>query len=131
MPENPRRIVAWMVAHYLFAPFLLISGIGLVWYVAPDYQKIYGDWIAFVAIGGIAGAIASIAIMRRAAAGTDAKQATARLLVIAAGAVVIGLLAWLATPSDWRVGVGSLAVFLLLANSAVERSERTGADPAG
>jgi hypothetical protein len=29
---------------------------------------------------------------------------------------VIGLLAWLATPSDWRVGVGTLAVALVALN---------------
>jgi hypothetical protein len=105
-----------MLWHYLFAIVLLICSVGLVWYIAPNAQYQLGDWIAMVASGGVGVAIALIALMRITAAASGARAAAARLAVIAAVAIVIGLLAWLATPSDWRVGVGTLAVAMVALN---------------
>ncbi|MSX02954.1 MAG: hypothetical protein F2813_07315 [Actinobacteria bacterium] len=116
MPEGTRGMRFWMLAHYLFAITLLVCSVGLVWYIAPDYQKITGDWIAMVASGGVGVAIGLIALMRLAAGADGARAGAGRLLVISAVACSIGLLAWLATPSNWRVGVGALAVSLVLLN---------------
>ena len=130
MPDRSRPLLIWMIAHYIFAPMMLISGIGLVWYVAPDFQKTYGDWIAMVAIGGVGLAIASIGLMRAVGGGADASGAVVRLVATSAGAIVIGLLAWLATPSHWRVGIGTLAIFLLAVNATQEfhRKRTTASD---
>jgi MFS family permease len=105
-----------MLWHYLFAITLLICSVGLVWYIAPNYSHPVEDWIAMVASGGIGVAIGLIALMRLTADAVGARAGAARLGLIAAVAIVIGLLAWLATPSDWRVGVGTLAVALVALN---------------
>ena len=42
---------------------------------------------------------------------------------LSALSIVIGLLAWLATPSDWRVGVGTLALALVALNYWAFRSD--------
>ena len=115
-PEGAPRLRAWMLWHYLFAIVLLICSVGLVWYIAPNAKYQLGDWIAMVASGGVGVAVALIALMRITAGAPGARAAAARLAVIAAVAVVIGLLAWLATPSDWRVGVGTLAVTMVALN---------------
>lgn len=116
MPEIAARLRAWMLWHYLFAIVLLICSVGLVWYIAPNAQYQLGDWIAMVAAGGVGVAVALVALMRITAGAPGARAAAARLGVIAVVAVVIGLLAWLATPSDWRVGVGTLAVAMVALN---------------
>jgi hypothetical protein len=61
-------------------------------------------------------AVALIVMMRLTAGAPGARAAAARLGLIAAVAIAIGLLAWLATPSDWRVGVGTLAVAIVALN---------------
>lgn len=107
---------AWLLAHFVLGSALLIAGIGLVWYVAPAFQKTYGDWIAMVAVGGVGLAILAIAAMRTLTRGEGEGDSPLELLAVSAVTLAIGALAWLATPSDWRVGVGSMAVWLLLAN---------------
>ena len=115
-PINAAAMRIWMLAHYLFAVTLLVCSVGLVWYIAPDYQKIDGDWIAMIASGGVGVAIGLIAVMRLSAEAPGARGAAGRLAVISATACTIGALAWLATPSNWRVGVGALALALILLN---------------
>ena len=122
MPERAGGLRGWSAGHYLFAFTMLVASVGLVWYVVPDPAAPVGDWIAFVASGGIGLAIASIAIIRAARGGPGAGKAVGRIAVIAAAAMAIGALAWLATPSNWRVGVGTLAVALVLLNAWRERS---------
>ena len=131
LPAGPGSLRIWTFAHYVLALTLIVTSVGLVWYVTPDYTSPPGDWIAMIAAGGTGLAIASIAVVRRAAGGPDAVASSLRILVIAAVAIVIGLLAWLATPSDWRVGVGALAIALVVLNHwrsrATARSiERSG-----
>lgn len=116
MPSGPGQLRGWTAGHYLLALSLIVASVGLVWYVTPDETAPVGDWIAFIADGGAGLALAFMALARLSRGGPDARQAAGRILVIAAVAVAIGLAAWLATPSDWRVGVGSLAVALLLLN---------------
>ena len=123
MPERVARLRAWMLWHYLFAITLLICSVGLVWYIAPNDSHPFEDWIAMVASGGIGVAIALIALMRLTADAVGARAGAARLGLIAAVAIVIGLLAWLATPSDWRVGVGTLALALVALNYWAFRSD--------
>ena len=115
-PINAAGMRIWMLAHYLFAVTLLVCSVGLVWYIAPDYQKIDGDWIAMIASGGVGVAIGLIALMRLSAEAPGARAAAGRLAVISATACTIGALAWLATPSNWRIGVGALALALILLN---------------
>lgn len=127
LPRGPGGLRVWTLAHYFLALTLIVTSMGLVWYVTPDYTAPPGDWIAMVAVGGTGLAIAAIAVIRRAAGGPDAARAALRVLVIAAVAIVIGLLAWLATPSHWRVGVGTLAVALVVLNhwrSVADRRDR-------
>ncbi len=115
-PTGAPLLRAWMLWHYLFAITLLICSVGLVWYIAPNPNYQLGDAIAMVASGGVGVAIALIALMRLTAGAPGARAAAARIGLIAAVAIVIGLLAWLATPSDWRVGVGTLSVALVVLN---------------
>ena len=112
-----------MLWHYLFAIVLLICSVGLVWYIAPNAKYQLGDWIAMVASGGIGVAVALIALMRLTAGAPGARAAAARLGLIAAVAIVIGMLAWLATPSDWSVGVGTLAVVIVALNHWAFRND--------
>ena len=105
-----------MAAHFVLGSALLISGIGLVWYVAPNFQKTYGNWIAMVAVGGIGLAIFAIAVMRSFTSNEGTSESPLELFGISLVTFTIGALAWLATPSDWRVGVGSMAVWLFVAN---------------
>jgi len=123
-PASAPLLRAWMLWHYLFAIVLLICSVGLVWYIAPNAKYQLGDWIAMVASGGVGVAVALIAMMRLTAGAPGARAAAARLGLIAAVAIVIGLLAWLATPSDWRVGVGTLALALVALNYWAFRSEQ-------
>ena len=123
-PASAPLLRAWMLWHYLFAIVLLICSVGLVWYIAPNAKYQLGDWIAMVASGGVGVAIGLIAMMRLTAGAPGARAATLRLALIAAVAIVIGLLAWLATPSDWRVGVGTLAVALVALNYWAFRNDQ-------
>jgi len=122
-PASAPLLRAWMLWHYLFAIVLLICSVGLVWYIAPNAKYQLGDWIAMVASGGVGVAVALIAMMRLTAGAPGARAAAARLGLIAAVAIVIGLLAWLATPSDWRVGVGTLAVAIVALNHWAFRND--------
>jgi low temperature requirement protein LtrA len=115
-PHRAATLRAWLLAHFVLGSALLIAGIGLVWYVAPAFQSTYGDWIAMVAVGGVGLAILAIAAMRTLTHDEGDGDSPLEILVVSAVTFVIGALAWLATPSDWRVGVGSMAVWLLLAN---------------
>ena len=123
-PASAPLLRAWMLWHYLFAIVLLICSVGLVWYIAPNAKYQLGDWIAMVASGGVGVAIGLIAMMRLTAGAPGARAATLRLALIAAVAIVIGLLAWLATPSDWRVGVGTLAVAFVALNYWAFRNDQ-------
>ncbi len=116
LPAGPGGLRSWTVGHYLLALAMIVTSVGLVWYVTPDYTSPPGDWIAMVAVGGSGLVIGTIALIRLAAGGPGAGTAALRLAAIAAVAIAIGLLAWLATPSDWRVGVGTLAVALVVLN---------------
>ncbi|MEI6447202.1 MAG: low temperature requirement protein A [Actinomycetes bacterium] len=115
-PNRPATVRTWLLAHFVLGSALLIAGIGLVWYVAPAFQKTYGDWIAMVAVGGVGLAILAIAAMRTLTRDEGDGDSPVELLAISAVTFVIGALAWLATPSDWRVGVASMAFWLLLVN---------------
>jgi low temperature requirement protein LtrA len=115
-PNRPATVRTWLLAHFVLGSALLIAGIGLVWYVAPAFQKTYGDWIAMVAVGGVGLAILAIAAMRTLTRDEGDGDSPVELLVVSAVTFVIGALAWLATPSDWRVGVASMAFWLLLVN---------------
>ena len=115
-PSSPGALRTWMAAHFVLGSALLISGIGLVWYVAPNFQNTYGNWIAMVAVGGIGLAIFAIAVMRSFTSNEGTSESPLELFGISLVTFTIGALAWLATPSDWRVGVGSMAVWLFVAN---------------
>jgi drug/metabolite transporter (DMT)-like permease len=84
-----------------------------------------------VAVGGSGLVIATIALIRLAAGGPGARVAALRVLAIAIAALAIGLLAWLATPSDWRVGVGTLAVALVVLNHWRSTAARRSREAAG
>lgn len=129
MPEGPAALRGWSAGHYLLAFTLIVASVGLVWYVTPDVDTPVGDWIALVACGGTGLAFAALAVIRLGAGGPGAGRAAARIMVIAGVAVVIGLLAWLATPSHWRVGVGALAVALVILDQWRSREDRDAAPP--
>lgn len=129
MPDGPGPLRGWSAGHYLLAFTLIVASVGLVWYVTPDVTTPVGDWIALVACGGTGLAFAAIAMIRLGAGGAGAGRAAGRILVIAGVAVAIGLLAWLATPSHWRVGVGALAVALVILNQWRAREDRDASPP--
>ncbi len=129
-PEGAGRLRAWMLWHYLFAITLLICSVGLVWYIAPNLDHPHETWIAMVASGGIGVAVGLIALMRLTAGAPGARAAAARIALISAVAILIGLLAWLATPSDWRVGVGTLAVAIVALNYWSARNDPRPAEGA-
>jgi low temperature requirement protein LtrA len=131
LPPGPGGLRAWTAGHYLLALAMIVASVGLVWYVTPDYDSPPGDWIAMVAVGGSGLVIATIALIRLAAGGPGARVAALRVLAIAIAALAIGLLAWLATPSDWRVGVGTLAVALVVLNHWRSTAARRSREAAG
>lgn len=111
-PSNSGQFVGWLLLHLVLSFSLLVAAGGMVQYVTPKETLTYFHLMS--AGWGIALTVACIAALHRIGAGPGAGRAALNLLGIALLVGVGATAATYATPQDWRVGMATIAVILLV-----------------
>ncbi len=103
---------AWLLLHLLLAFSLLVASGGMVEYVTPKDGLAY--WNGLSAGFGIAGAVFAIAFLDRIGGGRKAAPRTREMfgLALVVAGVTLGFV--YLTPDDWRIGMGTLALLMIL-----------------
>jgi low temperature requirement protein LtrA len=112
VPSDPLKFRAWLLLHLLLAFSLLVASGGMVEYVTPKGGLTY--WNGLSAGFGVAGAVLAMALLDRIGGGRESGLRANEMFGLAV--VVAGLTLGFVylTPDNWRVGMGSLALLMIL-----------------
>lgn len=112
VPDRPFGLELWLALHYLLSFALLMAAGGMVEYVTP--KEGVDRWVLMTAGLGLALAVGSVALLTGYAGDAADRRRARGLGFVSALLVLATVVVTYLTPDDWRIGVGTLAVIMVV-----------------
>lgn len=112
-PRDRNGLLSWLLLHLLLNFAILVSATGMIQYVTPYVGTIDVTVNLLVAGGTIALSLLCFAALDLIGGGERVRARVLNLVGIALLICVAAVIVAFATPTDWRIGMGTIALILV------------------
>lgn len=113
-PRSRGKLLAWLLLHLVADFGILVSATGMIQYVTPSVGITDVTQHLLIAGGSIVVTLICFAVLDRIGGGDVVRERARNLVAVAALIAVATVAVAYLTPTDWRIGMGTIALILVV-----------------